>query len=71
MKHGDKTVGVVEGTCLYEGHVGLTGNCRINGRAAGATEVATDGTAGIRIAVFVKRQISREFDISLLKGRKG
>ena len=71
MKHGDKTVGVVEGTCLYEGHVRLTGNCRVNGRAAGATEVATDRTTGIRITVFVKRHISREFDVSLLKGREG
>ena len=71
MKHGYKTVSIIHRTCLQVGHVRLTGNCRVNRRAAGATEVATDRVAGIRVAVFVERQISREFDISPLKGREG
>ena len=71
MKHGYKTVGIIHRTCLQVGHVRLTGNCRVNRRAAGATKVTTDRVAGIRFAVFVERQISREFDISLLKGREG
>ena len=71
MKHGYKAVGIIHRTCLQVGHVRLTGNCRVNRRAAGATEVATDRVAGIRVAVFVERQISREFDISPLKGREG
>ena len=71
MKHGHKAVGIIHRACLQVGHVRLTSNCRVNRRAAGATEVATDGIAGIRVAVFVERQISREFDISALKGREG
>ena len=71
MKHGDKAVSVIHRTCLQVGHVRLTGNCRVYGRAAGAAEVATDSIAGIRVVVFVERQISGEFDVILLKGRKG
>ena len=71
MKHGYKAVGIIHRTCLQVGHVRLTGNCRVNRRAAGATEVTTDRVAGICFAVFVERQISREFEISPLKGREG
>ena len=71
MKHGDKAVGAIHRACPQVGHVRLTGNCLINRRTASATEVATDGVAGILITVLVKRQITRECDISLLKRREG
>ena len=71
MKYGDKAVSVIHRTCLQVGHVRLTGDCRLNERAAGAAEVATDSIAGIRVVVFVERQISHEFDVSLLKGCEG
>ena len=71
MKHGDKAIGIIHRSRLEEGHVRLTRDCRVNGRATGPTEVATDSVSGIRVAVFVERQISREFDISILKDREG
>ena len=71
MKHGNETISIVQSACLHISHVRLAGNCRVNWRATGAAEVATDGAAGIGVAVFVKRQISREFDVNYLKGCEG
>ena len=71
MKYGDKAVGVIHRTCLRVGHVRLTGNYQVNGRAASAAEVEVDGVTGIRITVFVERQIARECDVSLLEGGEG
>ena len=63
MKHGYKAVGIIHRTCLQVGHVRLTGNCRVNRRATGATEITTDRITGIRVTVLIEGEITDKVDI--------
>ena len=63
MKHGYKAVGIIQRAGLEVGHIRLTGNCRVNRRATGTTEITTDRITGIRVTVLIEGEITGKVDI--------